>query len=129
MLYEVITPSDFGHDHLSLLCHPRNALPEPLCGMDDDQLDYLCFCAELSDQLDMYPVEETLSFFFSGNEQGIIEQALKGRQGYEEFAEEDFGTLLLDWDDFVNECQASFEGDLWEYRQGLRIRDVIQYVG
>jgi len=121
-------PSDFGHDHLSLLCHARTTLPEPLRSMDDDFLDYLHFCAELCDQLDMYPVEETLSFFFSGNEQTVIEQVLKGRHGYEEFAEEDFGTLLLDWDDFVNECQASFEGDLWEYRQGLRIRDVIQYV-
>ena len=121
-------PSDFGHDHLSLLCHKRDQLPGTLAEMNDDQLDYLNFCADLIDELDMYPVEETLSFFFSSSEQSLIEQTLRNNQNYQDFSEEDFGTLLLDWDDFVSECQNAFEGDLWEYRQGLRVRDVIQYV-
>ena len=125
---DLLFPSDFGHDHLSLLCHKRSALPQSLSILRDDELDYLNFCADLTDQLDMYPVEESLSFFFSASEQHLIEQALKSHTGYEDFAEEDFGTLLLDWDDFVSECQNSFEGDLWEYRQGLRIRDVIHFV-
>ncbi|PLY04209.1 MAG: hypothetical protein C0624_05965 [Desulfuromonas sp.] len=121
-------PSDFGHDHLSLLCHQRSNLPSSLAMLRDDELDYLNFCADLNDQLEMYPVDESLSFFFSGSEQTQIETVLKTHRAYEDFAEEDFGTLLLDWDDFVSECQASFEGDLWEYRQGLRIRDMIQFV-
>ncbi len=121
-------PSDFGHDHLSLLCHPRTALPAPLCDMPDEQLDYLHFCAELTEELEMYPVEETLSFFFSQKEQDLIEERLFSDEAYADFADDDFGGLLLDWDDFVCECQASFEGDLWEYRQGLRIRDAIQFV-
>jgi len=125
---EQLFPSDFGHDHLSLLCHQRSVLPPSLSVMRDDELDYLNFCADLNDQLEMYPVDESLSFFFSSSEQMQIEQALKNHHDYEDFSDEDFGTLLLDWDDFVSECQASFEGDLWEYRQGLRIRDVIQFV-
>ena len=125
---ELLFPSDFGHDHLSLLCHKRSSLPASLSPFSDDQLDYLNFCADLNDQLDMYPVEESLSFFFSTSEQVQIETILKNNLSHPDFAEEDFGSLLLDWDDFVSECQNTFEGDLWEYRQGLRIRDVIQMV-
>jgi len=125
---EQLFPSDFGHDHLSLLCHQRSNLPPSLASLRDDELDYLNFCADLNDQLEMYPVDESLSFFFSSSEQAQIEQALKNHPDGQDFSEEDFGTLLLDWDDFVSECQASFEGDLWEYRQGLRIRDVIHFV-
>ena len=39
-----------------------------------------------------------------------------------------FGSLLLDWNDFVQECCSGFEGDLWEYRMGLQLRDVLHQV-
>jgi len=125
---ELVYPTDFGHDHLSLLCHGREALPEPFASMSDTDLDYTHFCAELAECLDMYPVEESLSFFLSKKEQDAIETRIKTHPDFEEFSEEDFGTLLLDWNDFVNECEAVFEGDLWEYLEGLRLRDLIQYV-
>ncbi len=121
-------PTDFGHDHLSLLCHPRKALPGPFSNMTETDLDYDYFCAELTDLLDMYPVEESLSFFLSKREQDQIEERLRTHSEFAEFAEEDFGSLLLDWNDFVSECAHAFEGDLWEYRQGLKLRDMIQYV-
>jgi hypothetical protein len=124
----LLFPSDLGHDHLSLLCHPRRVLPEPFASMAETELDYVRFCGELTDLLEMYEVEETLSFFLSEKEQDAIETGLLRSPEFAEFAEEDFGGLLLDWNDFVSECEAGFGGDLWEYRQGLRLRDMIQYV-
>ena len=125
---ELLTPGDFGHDHLSLLCLPADELPPFLAEMGQDDLDYVLFCQEIVEALDMYPVEETLSFFLSKKEQDAIEACLSRHSEFSEFAEEDFGSLLLDWNDFVSECEAAFEGDLWEYQQGLKLRDMIQYV-
>jgi len=120
--------TDMGHDHLSLLCHDRPSLPQSLRTYSDRDLDYACFCRELIENLSMYPVEESLSFFFSRREQRLIQEILNQHPDYEDFAEEDFGTLLLDWNDFVQECLANFEGGLWEYRMGLQLRDLIQHV-
>jgi hypothetical protein len=125
---QIVFPTDLGHDHLSLLCHPRRSLPEPFSTMDDAALDYVQFCGELTDLLDMYEVEETLSFFLSQRDQDAIEECLLRHPEFAEFVEDDFGGLLLDWNDFVGECECGFEGDLWEYRQGLKLRDMIQYV-
>jgi len=125
---QVLIPTDLGHDHLSLLCHPRGALPLPFAAMSEGELDYVQFCSELTELLDMYQVEESLSFFLSEREQDSIESCLTAHPQFAEFAEEDFGSLLLDWHDFVDECEAGFEGDLWEYRQGLKLRDMIQHV-
>ncbi|MDO3378255.1 hypothetical protein [Geoalkalibacter halelectricus] len=125
---ELLFPTDFGHDHLSLLWHPRQSLPPELLSLDKPDLDYLNFCRDLTEGLDMYPVEESLSFFLSKRDQDIIEDILGQNPEYAEFAEDDFGNLLFDWNDFVLECEAGFTGDLWEYRQGLTLRDVIQYV-
>jgi hypothetical protein len=125
---ELLLPTDFGHDHLSLQCLPRRSLPEPFASMSDGDLDYLVFCGELVEALDMYPVEENLSFFLSEKEQDAIEERLAQHAEYAEYMDDDFGSLLLDWSDFVDECAAGFEGDLWEYRLGLALRDMIQYV-
>lgn len=125
---QLLLPGDFGHDHLSLLCHVRRTLPEPFASMKEAELDYACFCGELVELLDLYPVEETLSFFLSRREQDQIAAALCTRPEFEEFVADDFGSLLLDWNDFVAECALGFDGDLWEYRQGLKLRDVIQFV-
>ncbi len=76
----------------------------------------------------MYPVEEGLSFFLSQREQAAIKQRLEQQAEFAAFAGEDFGELLLSWHDFVLECEAAFEGDLDEYHQGLKLRDIIQYV-
>lgn len=120
--------TDLGHDHLSLLCLDRSSLPAELRKFSDRDLDYVHFCRDISETLGMYPVEESISFFFSRKEQLQIEDLLSRRPEYEEFTEEDFGGLLLDWNDFVGECCTNFEGDLWEYHQGLRLRDMIQYI-
>jgi hypothetical protein len=120
--------SDLGHDHLSLLCHRRSALPPYFARMPEEQLDYAFFCEELVDRLDMYPVEEGLSFFLSRREQDAISRRLKEHADFSDFACEDFGELLLSWHDFVQECEAGFEGDLCDYHQGLKLRDIIQYV-
>jgi hypothetical protein len=125
---DLLHPADYGHDHLSLLCHPRETLPEPFSTMPESELDYIHFCGELTEMLDMYPVEESLSFFLSKKDQDAIEKRLANHPDFDEYCDEDFGSLLLDWNDFVNECEAVFEGDLWEYRQGLNLRDMIQYV-
>jgi len=121
-------PTDLGHDHLSLLCHSRYRLPAPFAEMAEADLDYQRFCHQIIEELEMYPVEETLAFFLSKKEQDHIEARLLADEGFAEFAEEDFGSLLLDWNDFVSECEEGFEGDLWEYRQCLRLRDMFQYV-
>jgi hypothetical protein len=125
---KLLLPTDFGHDHLSLQCHLRRTLPEPFASMSDADLDYLNFCGELVALLDMYPVEESLSFFLSEKEQNAIEARLGQHPDYADYMEDDFGSLLLDWSDFVDECAAGFEGDLWEYRMGLALRDMLQYV-
>jgi len=125
---ELLLHTDLGHDHLSLLCLDRPSLPPYLLAHSDRDLDYANFCRELVDQLEMYPVEESLSFFFSRREQQLIEELLLAHDEFADYAEEDFGALLLDWNDFVSECSTRFEGDLWEYRQGLRLRDMIQHV-
>jgi hypothetical protein len=124
---DLVFPTDFGHDHLSLLCHPPHQLPEPFASMTEQDLDYVQFCQELTEQLEMYPVEENLAFFLSKKEQDQIGARLCHHPEFAEFAEEDFGSLLLDWNDFVDECTTGFQGDLWEYRQGLKLRDVVQY--
>lgn len=125
---DLLLHTDLGHDHLSLLCLDRPSLPADLQLFSDRDLDYACFCRELLELFGMYPVEESLSFFFSRREQQLIEEILNRNPDFREFADEDFGTLLLDWNDFVQECSANFEGDLWEYRMGLRLRDLIQHV-
>ena len=123
-----VLPADFGHDHLSLLGFPRHLLPKELAKLEDKDLDSINFCRELVDTLDMYPVEEGLSFFLTRKEQDQIAKLMDEIVPYEEFARIEFGSLLLDWSDFVTECKNAFEGDLWEYRQGLKIRDTIQLV-
>ncbi len=125
---DLLLHTELGHDHLSLLCLERENLPKCLQDFSDRDLDYAYFCRELVDTLNMYPVEESLSFFFSRKEQKLIEDILNQKPGYEEFAEDDFGALLLDWNDFVQECCTHFEGDLWEYRMGLQLRDILQHV-
>ncbi|MDO9081031.1 MAG: hypothetical protein Q7U44_09535 [Desulfuromonadales bacterium] len=124
-------PADFGHDHLSLLCHHRMQLPAPFAAMTPSQLDYLVFCREIIEQLEMYPVEESLSFFLSRKEQDDIARRLAERPEFSqviELAEGDFGVLLFDWKDFVNACAAGFDGDLADYHFGLQLRDLLQFV-
>lgn len=121
-------PADFGHDHLSLLGFPQKLLPESLLSFGNDELDATIFCRELVEQLDMYQVEEGLSFFLTRKEQGQIETLIKSKLPNHELSEVEFGGLLLDWSDFVTECEHTFDGDLWEYKQGLVIRDAIQLV-
>ncbi|MFK5925870.1 MAG: hypothetical protein QM483_04480 [Desulfuromusa sp.] len=124
----LVLPADFGHDHLSLLGLPQNLLPESLLPFAHNELDATIFCRELIEQLDMYQVEEGLSFFLTRKEQGQIEELIKSKLPNHEFSEVEFGGLLLDWSDFVTECEHTFDGDLWEYKQGLLIRDTIQLV-
>lgn len=125
---DLLLHTDLGHDHLSLLCLDRSSLPAGLQKFTERDLDYAHFCREIVENLGMYAVEESISFFFSRKEQHQIEDLLRRHPEYTEFADEDFGSLLLDWSDFVGECCTTFEGDLWEYRQGLHLRDAIQYV-
>jgi len=126
---ELVFPADFGHDHLSLQCFRRNQLPPELAVLSRRELDFQVFCQQLVDRLDMYRVEDgELSFYLSRREQDLIEQRLRQHAEFADYAEEDFGAILLDWNDFVDECDRLFEGDLWEYQQGLKLRDLIQYV-
>lgn len=124
-------PADFGHDHLSLLCHHRLQLPPPFAAMSPRQLDYLIFCREIVEQLEMYPVEESLSFFLTRKDQEEIARRLAERPEFADFlagAEGDFGVLIFDWNDFVNACDAGFDGDLADYQYGLHLRDLLQFV-
>jgi hypothetical protein len=125
---QLALPADFGHDHLSLLGFPRNLLPAELQGFSNQELDSNRFCEELTEILDMYQVEEGLSFFLTRKEQEQISSLINREMPEDELADIEFGSLLLDWSDFVTECENGFEGDLWEYRQGLKIRDTIQLV-
>jgi hypothetical protein len=120
--------TEFGHDHLSLSGLPETLLPEELAGFSKAELDVTFFAQELVDQLDMYQVEEGLSFFLTRKEQDQIEELLKRELPNHHLSEVEFGGLLLDWNDFVIECEQTFSGDLWEYKQGLTIRDTIQQV-
>lgn len=124
----LLLPSDFGHDHLSLLGLPKEQLPKSLANLGNSELDASIFCRDLSEYLDMYQVEEGLSFFLTRKEQEQIATLVKSKLPNHELSEIEFGGLLLDWSDFVTECEQGFDGDLWEYRQGLRIRDTIQLV-
>lgn len=124
-------PADFGHDHLSLLCHRRAQLPPPFARMTSRQLDFLIFCREIIEQLDMYQVEESLSFFLTRKEQEELARRLAECPEFDEFIdleEEDFGVLLFDWNDFVNACAEGFDGDLADYQYGLQLRDLLQFV-
>lgn len=125
---EMKLPTDIEHEHLSLLNISRSKLPEALTDLSLKELDYRHFCNELIERLDMYQVSDGPSFFLTKKEQDQIEQVVKQQTSFTEFHDEEFGNLLLDWIDFVEECRNGFEGDLWEYRQALRLRDVIQTV-
>lgn len=120
--------TDLGHDHLSLLCYRPRTLPRQLASFLERDLDYLHFCREITDLLEMYPVEDDLAFFLSQKEQQQIAARLSEHEEFSGFAEEEFGDLLLSWSDFVQECEAGFEGSLEDYHDGLRLRDLIQYV-
>jgi len=125
---DLVLPADFGHDHLSLLGMPEQKLPGSLASLSRDDLDSVNFCQQLIDMLDMYPVEEGISFFLTRKEQDQVAFLLGGQADLGEMGELDFGTLLLNWSDFVTECEEGFEGDLEEYRLGLKVRDLIQFV-
>jgi len=124
----LVLPEDFGHDHLSLLGLSQKLLPEELRSFSSSELDATIFCRELVEQLEMYQVEEGLSFFLTRKEQEQIERLFKSKLPNHELSEVEFGGLLLDWSDFVSECEDTFAGDLGEYKQGLIIRDTIQLV-
>jgi len=124
----LVYPTDFAHDHLSLMCFRPQELPPELSQHSPEDLDYGRFCQELVDHFDMYPVEGNVSFFLSEKEQDQIAKRLESHPRLSEYAEEDFGAFLYDWIDFARECQEGFGGDLLEYRQCLSIRDLIQYV-
>ena len=121
-------PAAFGHDHLALSGLSKKSLPEELLSFTNTELDSTFFGQELVEQLDMYQVEEGLSFFLTRKEQEQIEDLLKKKLPNHHLSEIEFGGLLLDWNDFVIECEQTFAGDLWEYKQGLIIRDTIQQV-
>ncbi len=125
---DLILPADFGHDHLSLLGMDDQQLPASLAGLHRDDLDSVNFCQQLIDMFDMYPVEEGISFFLTRKEQDQVALLLGGKNDFAEVGEVDFGTLLLNWSDFVSECEEGFGGDLEEYRLCLRLRDLIQFV-
>lgn len=125
---DLTQPAAFGHDHLSLLGMPRRDLPPDLADLGAEELDSVNFCQDLIDMLDMYPVEEGLSFFLTRKEQDQIGRLLDDGARFGPLAEAEFGTLLLNWSDFVTECEEGFEGDLEEYRLGLKVRDLIQFV-
>ncbi len=57
-----------------------------------------------------------------------IAELIKSKLPQHSLPDVEFGSLLLDWSDFVTECEYVFDGDLWEYRQGLKIRDMIATV-
>ncbi len=124
----LVLPASFGHDHLSLIGLKNEQLPVPLQGLSKHELDPNIFCADIAKQLDMYQVEEGLSFFLTRKEQQQIETLIHTKLPEHELSEVEFGGLLLDWGDFVAECEHTFTGDLWEYKQGLIIRDMIQLV-
>ena len=50
--------------------------------MSDADLDYVCFCDELTEILEMYPVEGEFSFFLSKREQDEIETRLNKHPEY-----------------------------------------------
>lgn len=121
-------PDEITHDHLSLAGLSKDLLPGSLELVDETDLDSRSFCCDLIDLFEMYPVDESLSFFLSEKEQDQIEDLLAGKPAYAEYAEEDFGDLMLDWNIFVEECVQGFDGELWEYYQNLKCRDLLQYV-
>lgn len=121
-------PTDFEHEHLALMNIGRRHLPAELADMPLHALDYRQFCNEIGDALEMYPVEDGPSFFLTKREQDQIEAFLRQHPEFEPYWEEEFGNLLLDWVDFVEECLKGFDGDLWEYRQALGLRDLIEVV-
>ena len=125
---DLLLPTDYDHHHLSLLGLPRESLPEDLKNFGPTELDSTLYGEELTDLLDMYEVEEGLSFFLTRKEQEQIAELITNKLQHYEFADIEFGSLLLDWSDFVTECEYVFDGDLWEYRQGLKIRDMIETV-
>lgn len=125
---DLVLPTDYDHHHLSLPGLPRDLLPPELKKLGAAELDASIYCDELTDLLDMYEVEEGLSFFLTRKEQEQIAALINSKLAQHEFADVEFGSLLLDWSDFVTECEYVFDGDLWEYRQGLKIRDMIETV-
>ncbi len=125
---DLILPTDYDHHHLSLLGLPRELLPPELKKLGTAELDASLYCDEITELLDMYEVEEGLSFFLTRKEQEQIADLISSKLMQHEFADVEFGSLLLDWSDFVTECEYVFDGDLWEYRQGLKIRDMIATV-
>jgi hypothetical protein len=124
----LILPADFGHDHISLMGLQKKNLPGDLKLLSSTELDSTLFCNEIVDNLDMYEVEEGLSFFLTRKEQVLITELVEKILPDQDFTDAEFGGLLLDWSDFVSECEVGFEGDLWEYRQCLKIRDAIQLI-
>ena len=125
----LVYPDEFPHDHLSLVASSKGALPTALARLPDTELDSQKFCADLIERFEMYPVDEdSMVFFLSQKEQDVIEELLASRKEFGDYAEEDFGDLLLDWNLFVEECGETFEGGLQDYRENLNGRNVIQFV-
>jgi hypothetical protein len=125
---ELVLPTDFSHDHLALVGFARHELPAELAKLSPIDLDAVNFCQQLVDLLDMYPVEEGISFFLTRKEQEELTRMLGSQEVFDAEEEVEFGSLLLNWSDFVTECEEGFDGDLDEYRLGLKIRDLIQFV-
>lgn len=125
---QLLFPADFAHDHFSLVSLNSRQLPHELRGFSHDELDYVNYCGELIELFEMQSTTSGEEFYLSGKEQDYISALLEEQSELNWSSEDEFIHLLLDWKEFVKECNQSFDGSLEDYESGLRVRDIIASV-
>lgn len=125
---ELLFPADFAHDHFSLVSLCSHQLPYELQKFSRDELDYVNYCGDLVELFEMQTTTSGEEFYLSGKEQDYISDLLEQQPDLEWSSDDEFIHLLLDWKEFVKECNQGFDGTLEDYESGLRVRDIIATV-
>lgn len=125
---ELLFPADFAHDHFSLISLNSRQLPHELQKFSREELDYVNYCGDLIELFEMQSTTSGEEFYLSGKEQDYISNLLEQEPELNWSSDDEFIHLLLDWKEFVKECNQGFEDTLADYESGLQVRDIIAIV-
>ncbi len=125
---QLLFPADFAHDHFSLISLNSRQLPHELQGFSRNELDYVNYCGDLVELFEMQCTTSGEEFYLSAKEQDYISDLLEQQPELNWSSDDEFIHLLLDWKEFVKECNQGFDGTLEDYESGLKVRDIIATV-
>ena len=120
---DLLSRSGFRHQKEFAIPVEENFYPSP-----SQKREASTVVSSLVEMLGMYPIDEPVIIFFSSQEQLMMDRCLKQHIAFSDYSGDDFEGFLAEWADFVYECEEGFEATIWDYNDGLNIRDLIEHI-